>query len=50
MELTAVLEVEEAVGLGESGDGSGKGLEGLGIEEGDYALRRRLRQQRCRRG
>ncbi len=29
------MEVEEAVGLGEGGDGSGEGLQGLGVEEGD---------------
>ncbi len=37
VELAAVLEVEEAVGLGQVADGGDEGLAGLGVEEGDYA-------------
>jgi hypothetical protein len=36
VELSAVLEVEEAVGLGQVADGADEGLKGLGVEEGDF--------------
>ncbi len=36
VELAAVLEVEEAVGLGQVADGADEGLAGLGVEEGDF--------------
>jgi hypothetical protein len=36
VELAAVLEVEEAVGLGQVADGADEGLKGLGVEQGDF--------------
>jgi hypothetical protein len=36
VELAAVLQVEEAVGLGQVADGADEGFEGLGVEEGDF--------------